>query len=172
MDYCTVIYLYLLTHGAEPFLRSRQLCSHSRTYQHFMVPEGSLPCSQEPYNGPHPELYQSNPHHPILPKIYFNIVHPLTPWSSQWSLLAFPPAALYYKEDSWNLFLFKRLSRAQGHSAAGWIRSIEKYNEHIRNRTRDLPAYSTVPQPTTLHISLDFSGTGGLWYRPAVCVTP
>jgi hypothetical protein len=27
-------------HGAEPFLRSRQLCSYSRTSQHFMEPEG------------------------------------------------------------------------------------------------------------------------------------
>jgi hypothetical protein len=32
-----------LTHGAERFLRSRQLCSHSRTSQHLMEPEGSLP---------------------------------------------------------------------------------------------------------------------------------
>jgi hypothetical protein len=39
---------YSLTHGAEPFLRSRQLCSHSTTSQHFMEPEGSLLCSQEP----------------------------------------------------------------------------------------------------------------------------
>jgi hypothetical protein len=46
---------YLLTYGAEPFLRSRQLCSHSRTFQHFMEPEGSSPCSQEPSNGPYPE---------------------------------------------------------------------------------------------------------------------
>jgi hypothetical protein len=37
-----------LTHGAEPFLRSRQMCSYSRTSQHFMELEGSLPCSQEP----------------------------------------------------------------------------------------------------------------------------
>jgi hypothetical protein len=29
-----------LTHGAEPFLRSCQLCSHSRNSQHFMEPEG------------------------------------------------------------------------------------------------------------------------------------
>jgi hypothetical protein len=34
-----------LTHGAEPFLRSCQLCSYSRTCQHFIEPEGSLPCS-------------------------------------------------------------------------------------------------------------------------------
>jgi hypothetical protein len=36
-------------HGAEPFFRSVQLCSYSRISQHFMGPEGSLPCSQEPY---------------------------------------------------------------------------------------------------------------------------
>jgi hypothetical protein len=34
-----------LTYGAEPFLRSRQLCSYSRTSQHFMKPIGPLPCS-------------------------------------------------------------------------------------------------------------------------------
>jgi hypothetical protein len=38
----------LLTNGAKPFLRNRQLCSYVRTSQHFMEPEGSLPHSQEP----------------------------------------------------------------------------------------------------------------------------
>jgi hypothetical protein len=33
-------YIYLLTYGAEPFLRSCQLCSPSITPQHFMEPEG------------------------------------------------------------------------------------------------------------------------------------
>jgi hypothetical protein len=42
-----------------------------------------------------------------------------------------------------------RLSRPQGHSAAGRIRLIEKSND-MENRTRVLPAYSTVPHPTTL----------------------
>jgi hypothetical protein len=39
-----------------------------------------------------------------------------------------------------------RLSRSQGHSAAGRIMSIEKSNNIIRNRTRDLQACSVVPQ--------------------------
>jgi hypothetical protein len=50
-----------LTHGAEPFLRSCQLCSHSRNSQHFMELESSLPCSQKPSTGPYPEPDQSNP---------------------------------------------------------------------------------------------------------------
>jgi hypothetical protein len=75
-----------LTHGAEPFLRSCQLYSYSRTSQRFMEPEGSLPRSQEPSIGPYSEPDQSNPCHPILPKIHFNIAHPPTSWSSQWSL--------------------------------------------------------------------------------------
>jgi hypothetical protein len=54
------------THRAEPFLRSCQLCSYSRTSQHFMEPEGSLPCSQEPSTCPYPEPDRSNPYHPIL----------------------------------------------------------------------------------------------------------
>jgi hypothetical protein len=59
------ILTYLLTYGAEPFLRSCQLCSHSRTSQHFMKPEGSLPCSQEPSTGPYSEPYRSIPSHPV-----------------------------------------------------------------------------------------------------------
>jgi hypothetical protein len=38
-----------------------------------------------------------------------------------------------------------RLSRTQGHSAAWRIMSIEKFNDLIANRTRDLPACSTAP---------------------------
>jgi hypothetical protein len=56
---------YLLTYGAEPFLRSRQLCSYSRTSQHFKEPEVSSPCSHEPSTGPYPEPDRSTPSHPI-----------------------------------------------------------------------------------------------------------
>jgi hypothetical protein len=48
------------------------------------------------------------------------------------------------QEDSWYSFLLERLSRPQGQSAAGRIRSFEKFSDLIGNRTR------TVPQPTTL----------------------
>jgi hypothetical protein len=43
----------------------------------------------------------------------------------------------------------KSLSRPQGHSAAGRIRSIAKIHL-LGTRTRDLPDCSIVPQPTTL----------------------
>jgi hypothetical protein len=76
----------ITTRGAEHFLRSRQLFSHSRTSQHFMKPEGSLPCSQEPSTGLYPERHQYNAHRPILSKIHLNIFHPPTSWFSQWSL--------------------------------------------------------------------------------------
>jgi hypothetical protein len=46
-----IIITYLLTHGAEAFLRSCHLCSHSGTSQRFMEPDGSLPPSQEPSTG-------------------------------------------------------------------------------------------------------------------------
>ena len=41
-----------------------------------------------------------------------------------------------------------RLSRPQGHSAAGRIMSMKKSSDTIGNRTSDLPACSAVPQPT------------------------
>jgi hypothetical protein len=49
--------LIALTYGADAFLRSYQFCSHSRTSQYFIEPEGSLPCLQEPSTGPYPEPY-------------------------------------------------------------------------------------------------------------------
>jgi hypothetical protein len=51
-----------LTRGAEPLLRSRQLCSYSRIFQHFTEPEGLLSCSQEPFTNPYFEPDQTNPY--------------------------------------------------------------------------------------------------------------
>jgi hypothetical protein len=39
---------------------------------------------------------------------------------------------------------------SQGHSVVGRIRSLEKFNDLIGNRTRDLPACSIMLQPTRL----------------------
>jgi hypothetical protein len=69
-------------HGADTSSRNGKLCSYSRTSQHFMELESSLPCSQEPYTGPYPEPDQSSPCHAILSQIHFNIIHPPTSWSS------------------------------------------------------------------------------------------
>jgi hypothetical protein len=41
-----------------------------------------------------------------------------------------------------------RLSRPQGRSATGRIKSLETFSDPIGSRTRDLPAFSAVPQPT------------------------
>jgi hypothetical protein len=41
----------------------------------------------------------------------------------------------------------KRLSRPQGHSAAGRIMSMKNSNDTMGNRSRDLPVCSAVPQP-------------------------
>jgi hypothetical protein len=79
----TFYFPYLFTCWAEPFLRSCKSSSHSGNSQHFMEPEGSSPCSQNPSTGPYPEPNRSSPYHPILSlkivsKIHFNIVHPPT----------------------------------------------------------------------------------------------
>jgi hypothetical protein len=49
------------------------------------------------------------------------------------------------------------VSQPQGHSAAGRIRSIEKSDALIGNRTRDFPACSIVPQ-LRYRVPPDYSG--------------
>jgi hypothetical protein len=71
------LFHYLLTYGAEPFLRRCLLCSHSGTSQDFKEPECSSPCSQEPSTGPYPEPDRSSPYH----------FHPI----SLRSILIYPP---------------------------------------------------------------------------------
>jgi hypothetical protein len=58
-------------HGTEPFSRDHQLCSYSRTSQHFMEPEGSLPCSQEPYSKPDESWVHTTPAY--RSKIHFTL---------------------------------------------------------------------------------------------------
>ena len=52
------------------------------------------------------------------------------------------------RKYSWYSFLLEA-EPTQGHSAAGRILSVKNSNDNIGNRTRDLPACSTVPQTTT-----------------------
>jgi hypothetical protein len=56
---------------------------------------------------------------------------------------------LYPAENISRTHFCWRLSRLQGHSAAGKIMSMKYCNNTIGNRTRDIPACSAVSQPTT-----------------------
>ena len=58
----------------------------------------------------------------------------------------------------------QRLSQPQGHSAAERIMSMKKSNDTIGNRTRDIPACGTVPQPTAPPRVLIFSSTKSYKY--------
>jgi hypothetical protein len=56
------------------------------------------------------------------------------------------------------------MSRHQDHSAARRIRSTEKSNDLVGNRTRDLSACNIVPQPTTLPGAPYYSLCGHKFY--------
>jgi hypothetical protein len=71
----SVMASYIFSTKTEPFLRSCHFCSYSRNSQHFMEPEGSFPCSQEPSTGPYPEPDQSYPHNPIQRSILILSTH-------------------------------------------------------------------------------------------------
>ena len=64
------------------------------------------------------------------------------------SLSALSTGRLYPLGNISGTHFSERLSRPQGHSAAGRIISMKNSNDTTENRTRDLPAYSAVPQPT------------------------
>jgi hypothetical protein len=70
---CTILthefiafYFYITKlYAAELFLRSRQLCSYSKTSRKFVEPKGSQPRSQEPTTGPYPEPDRSSSSNPM-----------------------------------------------------------------------------------------------------------
>ena len=55
-----------------------------------------------------------------------------------------------------------RLSQLQGHSAARKIKSMKNSSDMIRNRTRDLPVCSAVPQPCH-HVPPAQQSSRGKW---------
>jgi prepilin signal peptidase PulO-like enzyme (type II secretory pathway) len=58
---------YLLTYSRSwALLEGPPIVQPLEDFPAFYGTEGSIPRSQEPSIGPYPELYQSNPHHPIL----------------------------------------------------------------------------------------------------------
>jgi hypothetical protein len=78
----------------------------------------------------------------------------------RWNYQPYSPATLYPQEVSWYSFLLEA-EWPQGHSVAGKIRSIEKSNGLIGNRTSDFPVCSIVSQLPQKHGGLVISpGTG------------
>jgi hypothetical protein len=70
-----------LTHSrSSALLEKLPIVQPRKKFPTFYV---TLPYSQEPFTGSYPEQQQSNSYS----KIHFNIVHPCTSWSSQWSLI-------------------------------------------------------------------------------------
>jgi hypothetical protein len=70
-----------LTHAAEPFLRSRRMCRHSRTSQHFGATRRFITVFTRAlhWSLSWARSIQSIPSHPILSlNIHFNISHPPT----------------------------------------------------------------------------------------------
>jgi hypothetical protein len=59
-------------------------------------PEGSSPHSQQPANGPYPQLDESTPRPRVnLPKVYIDPILPSTTWSFKWFFLSgFPTKTL------------------------------------------------------------------------------
>jgi hypothetical protein len=73
---------YLLTELSPPW-GAANCAAIQEIPSNFKEPEGSSPCSEKRSTGPYPEPFQISPYHPsYLSKIYFNIVHPPTSWSS------------------------------------------------------------------------------------------
>jgi hypothetical protein len=74
-------------------------------------------------------------------------------------LLAVPTGRLYPPGNTPSPHFCQKLSRPQGHSAAGRIVSMKNSDDIIGNRTRDLPTCSEVPQQTAPPRAPDFTVT-------------
>ena len=64
------------------------------------------------------------------------------------TFLALHTGRFYPQEIFPGTHFCQTLSRPQGHSAARRIMSMKNSNDTIGNRTRDLPTFSAMPQPT------------------------
>jgi hypothetical protein len=68
------------------------------------------------------------------------------------------------------LISVNRLSRLQGHSASGRVKSMENFSEAIGNRTVDLPAYSAVKtEQSLLYSEKSVCFVMDAEYRSAMC---
>jgi hypothetical protein len=62
----TAALYYINSMELSPSWEAARRSATQEISQHFMAPEASLPCSQEPSNDPYPKPDQSSPYHSIL----------------------------------------------------------------------------------------------------------
>jgi hypothetical protein len=74
----------------------------------------------------------------------------------RWGCRPYAPTGRHLPPRRFLVLISVKIESNQGHSAAESIRSIEKSNDLIENRTRDLPACSIMRQPTTLQRASNF----------------
>jgi hypothetical protein len=129
-----------------PFLRSRQLCSYSRTSERFMEPESLLPCSQEPSTGPHSELDQSRQYHPIVRSILISSTHlrlglPSGPFPSGFPInilhtFIFSPFVLHVLPISsslaWSFYTWRRVQVTKSLSRNSLVKLGRKWKDNFK----------------------------------------
>jgi hypothetical protein len=133
-----------------------------------MEPEGSLPCPQEPSNGPYPEPDRSTPYHPILSllrSIMILSTHPRLGLPSGRFPSGFPTNILYG-------FLFSPF-RATCYAHVIVLGFIILITYLAKIKSYETPHYAVLSNlPSLLLSSVQIFSSAPCSQTPSVCVPP